>query len=116
MKIDLPRRGNFVCQLSIGPDALDWYATVYEQASGKEVWQDWMDYLGYHDGKTELELIDDKRRDLATFKEAWLRATDARITRTKTKFFFGLFSFTTTHLELCLEGQWEVAPMYDPSR
>ncbi|NJD59961.1 MAG: hypothetical protein C3F13_14475 [Anaerolineales bacterium] len=114
--IELSVRGDFVCQLNIGPDALDWYAIVHDRENSKEVWQDWMDYLGYNDGKTQAELIDDKRRDMSTFIEAWLRASDARITQTKTKFLFGTISFRSTELELCLGGQWQVAPIYDPSR
>ena len=115
-QIDLPRRGRFTCQLDVGPDALEWWLTVYDQVDGKEVWKDWMDYLGYHNGKTEAELIEDKGCDISTFIEAWLRATDARITRIKTKFFFNIFHITNTELELFLENQWVVAPLDDLSR
>ncbi len=114
--IELPRRGDFVCRIDIVPDVLEWYATVDNKVVGKEAWTDWEDYTGYNDGKTRDELGEDMQCDLSTFMEAWLRATDARITQEKTKFFFGLFSFTLKHLELYLADQWVVAPMYDPSR
>jgi hypothetical protein len=115
-RIDLPGRGNLVCQLSVAPGALEWYANVNRRENGEEVWTDWLDYVGFHDGKTRDQLEDDIQRDQSTFIAAWLYATDARITRAKTKFFFGHFSFTLKNLELCIGGQWMDAPMYDPSR
>ena len=77
-QLELPLRGNLRGRLTIGPDARDWYLTLSDAFDGREVWSDWMDYLGYDD-RSEEQLINDKGQDLAWFVGAWINAPDVRI-------------------------------------
>ncbi len=112
--IKLPSRGRLVCQLYIDSNLYgEWSASVYDKVDGKEVWNQLIEYIDDPDDKTDVELMDDKQRDLKTFIEAWLSSTDARIRKIKYKYLFGLFSVTSTNLELYIEGQWQFAPFYE---
>lgn len=109
--IDLPQRDSLTCQLSIGPEALDWYATVLDSADGRKVLTDWMDYLGYEKRPVE-DLVRDKLRDLAWFIEAWLGATELRVTRVSK--LMGLVNTTT--VEWNHQNHWEPIQLNDPNR
>ena len=77
-EITLPPRGEFICHLDIGPQALDVYATVLDRNDKHEIWMDWMDYTGYDD-KAEDQLLDDKQRDIASFVRSWITAIEVRV-------------------------------------
>ncbi len=109
--LQLPSRGDFVCALDVGPEALEWYASVLHQADGHKVWTDWMDYRNYDDG-SEQQLLDDKRRDLAWFLEAWFTATAIRVARLPR--LWGLAH--STRVEWNHAGTWQPLQMHDPHR
>lgn len=52
------RKGrDFVCEVTIPHDVLEWHADVKQTRDRKEVWSDWMDYSGYDDRpKEQLEI------------------------------------------------------------
>ena len=77
-RVGLPRRSEFTCRLSIGPGALDWYAIIREAESGREAFTDWNDYMGY-DNSPLPDLIVRKQKDIDSFVDRWLSATEVRI-------------------------------------
>lgn len=78
-KVELPTRSTFSCVLQVGPDALDWGASISEAAIGKETYTDWNDYLGYDDREL-ADLVKDKQQDIAWFVERWTAASGVRVT------------------------------------
>jgi hypothetical protein len=107
--VRLAMRDNFICELHVGPDALDWYAGVLDPADGRELWSDWMDYLGY-DKRPKVQLIEEKQRDLASFVESWITATGVRVVRRRKAVLLGLLH--TTRIEV----EWERAATWQPIR
>jgi hypothetical protein len=104
--VTLPPRGDFAGQLRIGPAASDWDARVLDPADGRELWNEWMDYRGYDD-RPEVELIEEKQQDIASFIESWISATDLRVTRSLKAIFWGLLR--TSRVEVAWEhsGTWQ---------
>jgi hypothetical protein len=114
--IQLPARGNLACRLDIGPEAYDWYVTLFDPANDLELWTEWMDYYGYKDKRSEAELIDDKRRDIAWFLQGWLRAVDIRVMKKRDRFFWGLITLKRVEAEWNHGGTWSPVEVYDPHR
>ncbi|NIS81965.1 MAG: hypothetical protein GTO14_17550 [Anaerolineales bacterium] len=110
-RIDLPPRGEFICQLAIGSKATDWYANVLDRYDRHKVWTDWMDYYGY-DKKSEDQLVDDKQRDIAWFVGSWIAATALRVSQESV--LWGLKKRTI--LEWNHSGAWEQVQLCDPAR
>ncbi len=108
-KLDLPIRGDFSCSLSIGPDALDWYAIIREAANGKEVFSDWNDYLNY-DNTSIVELLKQKRQDIEWFVERWNAASSVRIV--SKKHILGLLK--KRWAEWQHDGEWYGVILSDP--
>lgn len=109
--ISLPARSAYVCELNIGPEVLDWYATLRREGEGHDVWTDWVDYTGY-DRRAEATMLEDKCCDIRWFTEGWLTASGIRISETRTS--QGLFRSTLVEWEH--EGRWEEISMCDPNR
>ena len=105
--IPLPVRDNCMCELHIGPGACDWSASVVDPADGRELWSDWMDYLGY-DKRPEVQLIEEKQQDLGSFVATWIAATGVRVTRTRKAILWGLRHKTRVEVE------WEHAGIWQP--
>jgi len=110
-KLQLPGRGEFLCDVAVGPRALEWYATLQDRTERREVWSDWMDYRGY-DKTPEEELLAAKARDLAWFLEAWVSAADVRVTDTRR--FLGLLR--STKPEWSHDGAWQPIQLHAPVR
>ncbi len=83
----LPNCKNISCDIIIGRDALEWYITLIDTQIKKNIFKDWMDYLGY-DKSPEEKLINIKYNDLLYFIENWLKATE--IKTDYEKYFFKL--------------------------
>ncbi|MBS3087948.1 hypothetical protein J4226_05120 [Candidatus Pacearchaeota archaeon] len=83
----LPNCKNISCDIAIGRDALEWYITLIDTQIKKNIFKDWMDYLGY-DKSPEEKLINIKYNDLLYFIENWLKATE--IKTDYEKYFFKL--------------------------
>lgn len=105
-EILLPERTGLSCLLVIGPDALDWGASVGHGT--KELWSDWMDYLGYDD-KPEAELITEKQRDISICVELWMSASAARIETVKRMWGFR----KSSHAEWQHGGIWSEVILCD---
>ena len=97
----LPEKEGYSCELSIGPDALEWYTTIKNKHSGQVVYSNWVDYLGYDD-TPENQLIEQKVSDIKTFVSDWKAVTQVRLI-TKSVF-FGVIK--TKYFELNLNGHW----------
>jgi len=110
-QVKLPARGNFICDLDIGPNALEFYVTIrLDTPNAEQVWSDWMDYYGYVKSDTEEELINDKQLDLKYFIEQWMSSTNIRLRRNK--MFLGLFK----KIEWCHNGEWSEIIICDLNR
>jgi hypothetical protein len=111
--INLPERGNFICELSIGPKATDFYVTLsLDTPNAEQVWTDWMDYYGYENSVEEDKLINDKQCDLQHFIKEWMSSTNIRVK--KTKGFLGFFKLTKA--EWCHNNNWSEMIICDPYR
>ena len=58
----IPKGPDFVCEVTVPYEVLEWYANVKKRPDMQEVWSDWMDYTGYNDSpmeKLEAEMVDD---------------------------------------------------------
>ena len=58
----LPKGPEFVCEVTVPHNVLEWFASVKQAPDAQEVWSDWMDYTGYDDSpmeKLEAEMADD---------------------------------------------------------
>ncbi len=108
-RLQLPRRGDFQCELAIGPETLEWYATVCAGNDAAPVWQDWMDYNGYGESRAAV-LIEQKSRDIRWFAQAWCRAAQIRLKQTE--MLHGLFS--SESLEADYDGIWTTLQLFDP--
>ncbi len=48
---------DLICEVTVPHDVLEWFASVRQRHDQKEVWSDWMDYVGYDDSpKEKLEV------------------------------------------------------------
>ena len=109
-EINLPARGNFICDLNIEPEALEFYVTIrLDTPNAEEVWSDWMDYYGYVKSDSEEKLINDKQIDLKYFIEQWMSSTGIRVSNQK-KYFF---NFKVA--EWCHNGEWSELVICDLS-
>ena len=108
-EILLPERTGLSCLLRIGPDALDWGTSVGQDT--KELWSDWMDYLGYEE-RSEADLISDKQRDISVCVERWMSANAVRIETVKRMWGFQ----KSKHAEWRHGDAWSEVIIYDPSR
>jgi hypothetical protein len=53
---------DFLCEVTVPHQVLEWFACVKRQQDNKEVWSDWMDYSGHDDSpqeKLETQMADD---------------------------------------------------------
>lgn len=57
---------DFVCEVTIPPMVLEWFAGVKQRPDMREVWSDWMDYTGYDDSPME-KLEADMAGDITAF-------------------------------------------------
>jgi len=110
-KVTLPHQGEFICQLDIGPQTLDWYAAIFYQNDQNKIWMDWMDYDGY-DEKTEDQLVNDKQRDISWFVISWITATAVR---------FSQESILCDRKKIAIlewnhSGEWDHVCLCDPTR
>lgn len=58
----IPKGPDFVCEVTIPHQVLEWFASVKQQQDAREVWSDWMDYTGHDNSqmeKLEAEMADD---------------------------------------------------------
>ncbi len=58
----IPKGHDFVCEVTIPHEVLEWFASVKQRPDMREVWSDWMDYTGYDDSpmeKLEADMADD---------------------------------------------------------
>ena len=52
---------DFVCEVTIPHEILEWFACVKQRQDMREVWSDWMDYTGYDESpieKLEADMAD----------------------------------------------------------
>ena len=83
-ELNLPVRGNFICDLDIGPNATEYYVTIrLDTQNAEQVWSDWMDYHGNVKSDSEAKLINDKQLDLQYFIQRWMSSTNIRIKKNK---------------------------------
>jgi hypothetical protein len=101
--------------LDIGPEALEWYVTLFDPTNDQKLWTEWMDYYGY-DKRSEAYLIDDKRRDIAWFLQGWFRAVDIRVIQTRDPLFWGLIRLKRVEAQWNHRGTWSPVEVYDPQR
>lgn len=106
--VQLPKRENFSCELTIGPEALEWYATV-KSSDDSPLWTDWMDYTGYGENSVST-LVAQKARDIAWFVEQWCRASHIRVKEKRT--LLGLMR--SRSLEAERDDQWHEVGMFEP--
>jgi hypothetical protein len=64
--ITINKGRDFVCEIIVPHDVLEWYATVKHRSEKKEMWSDWMDYSGYDDSPRE-KLEGDMAEDITAF-------------------------------------------------
>lgn len=107
--LELPIRGGFACSLSIGPEALEWAATIRQAETGNEVFKDWNDYMGY-DKSPISDLVDEKQNDISWFVDSWLAATDIKISVDKR--FFGIFQ--SRRAQWLHGGEWHGVILSEP--
>lgn len=58
----IPKGPDFVCEVTIPHEVLEWFASVKKRPEMQEAWSDWMDYTSYDDSpmeKLEAEMADD---------------------------------------------------------
>jgi hypothetical protein len=58
----ITKGGDLFCEVTIPRDVVEWFASVKQRQDKREVWSDWMDYIGYDDRpkeKLETEMADD---------------------------------------------------------
>src|ERR1043166_8446520 len=60
-KICARKPDGLTVEVTVPHDVLEWFVTVLQTPTGKEVWSDWMDYYSAHD-ETETELRSDMSR------------------------------------------------------
>ena len=108
-KVGLPARSDYICELVVGSDALDWYAIIREAANGKEVFTDWNDYLNY-DETPLAELLKKKRLDIEWFVERWTAASSVRVVIRK--HLFGLLKKRRAQWQH--DGEWYGVILGDP--
>jgi hypothetical protein len=51
--VSIPKGNEWICEITIPHDVLEWFACVKRREDQKEVWSDWMDYCGYDDSPLE---------------------------------------------------------------
>jgi hypothetical protein len=110
-QINLPSRGNFICDLDIAPKALEFYVTIrLDTPNAEEVWSDWADYYGYVKSDSEEKLIADKQIDLKYFIEQWMSSTSIRVINKKK------FLFKSKIAQWCYNGEWSDIDICDLNR
>jgi hypothetical protein len=57
---------DFICEVTIPHNVMEWHACVKHRHEKKEVWSDWMDYTGYDDRAGE-ELTAEMLEDILMF-------------------------------------------------
>jgi hypothetical protein len=65
-RICITKGCDFICEVIVPRDVLEWHASVKHQREKKEVWSDWMDYSGYNNrprARLEVEMA----RDILAF-------------------------------------------------
>lgn len=58
----IPKGPDFVCEVTVPHEVLEWFASVKKRPDMQEAWSDWMDYTGYDDSpmeKLEAEMTND---------------------------------------------------------
>jgi hypothetical protein len=61
-RICITKGPDFICEVTVPHDILEWHASVRQRHDRKVIWSDWMDYSGYDDRpkeQLEVEMADD---------------------------------------------------------
>jgi hypothetical protein len=104
-KICARKPDGLTVEVTVPHDVLEWFVTVLQTPTGKEVWSDWMDYYSAHD-ETETELRSDMSRHIEHFIERSLASTFRIVESRK---FFG----RRQRLEWQTDGDWRRVVIYE---
>ena len=106
-KICVRKPDGLIVEVTVPHDVLEWFATVLQAATGREVWSDWMDYYPVKgETVTETELRSDMARHVEHFVERSLASTFRVVDSRK---FFG----RRQHLEWRTDGDWKRVEIYE---
>jgi hypothetical protein len=106
IRVSKPR--NVELEILVPRDVLEWFITARD-ASGAEVWSDWVDYTGYVPKREENldQLASDMRRDVEEFVKRLVAADDFRVTTKADRISFGRFRSNLDEAEWRIDGQWQ---------
>jgi len=65
-RVTLTREPDLLCEIIIAHEVLEWFAAVTNPADDRELWSDWMDYVGYDDRPRHV-LEEEMARDILAF-------------------------------------------------
>src|SRR6476619_7209194 len=52
-RIVITKGQDYVCEVTVPHDVLEWFACVKRRGQREDAWSDWMDYSGYDDTPVE---------------------------------------------------------------
>ena len=65
-RIAITKGRDYICEVTVPRDVLEWFASVKRRGQEKEQWCDWMDYCGYDNTPTQ-KLEAEMAKDIKSF-------------------------------------------------
>lgn len=67
-KLVIPKGRQYVCEVTVPHEVLEWFACLRDRLKNEIVWSDWMDYGGY-DASPKAELESSMIEDIESFAD-----------------------------------------------